>query len=146
MPGAERQAQVRQRDEDEAMQKHDTIVGRVGPEQSKANRASDQEPGRSADERSENARHRRFTQTTLEQDYEGGNREAEGDVGGNGGRQRTQHRGRVGDDSDEDEAPEREPGHGSDPRYERPPDEHAMNEARRPRPAGKISPIVTECA
>ena len=112
---AQDETEVRQDDQDEAVQELYAPIAAVGPEEAGANRMGDAEADRAADERPEHAGDGGFTQAALEQHDERGEDEGEADVGKESNRERKENRGGVGDGGDEEHSRERKPSHGATP-------------------------------
>ena len=119
MLGAEHQAEIRQHDQHEAVEKLDARDRRCRPRTARRRCArAIAEPDRAADERAEDTRDRGFAQAALEQHDQARQDERERDVDGRSERKRMKQRGGVGDDADEQDAGKRKPGHLPTPVYE----------------------------
>ena len=118
--GPNHETEVREHDQDEAVEKRDTPVACVRKEQTRANGPRQEQPNRAADERTQDVRHRRFAEPALEEHDEGGQHQGEADVHGNAQRKRPEQGRRVRHRGDKQDARESKPGHGA-PSSRKPP-------------------------
>ena len=109
------EAEIRQHDQDEAVQELDAPVAAVGPEQAGADGVRDREADGAPDERAEHAGDGRLAQAAFEEDDERGEGERKTDVSGQPDRQWQKDRGGIGDRGDKQHPRERKPSHGETP-------------------------------
>ena len=76
---AEDQAEIRQDDQQEPVEKLDALVGEIGPEQASLDGARDREPADEADERADQPRRRGLAERAFEGHDEAGEHETEED-------------------------------------------------------------------
>src|SRR5215470_10302486 len=77
---ADHEAEVRQHDQNEAVEKLDPAIAGIGPKQPGRDRPRNQQPDRTAKQRAQYAGHSCLAQPHFEQDHETGKREREPDV------------------------------------------------------------------
>src|SRR5258707_14396493 len=109
---AKHETEIRQDDQNEAVEKLDPTIVVVRPEETRRDRASDREADGAAHAGAEHTRDRRLTQAAFEQHDERRQHQREGDVGNGADRQRLKNRSGVRDGGYEQCTSEREPSHG----------------------------------
>src|SRR5262249_10051921 len=99
--GGEDEAQIRQHQQDEAVEEFDAAVAAVGPEEPGADGARDPQADGAADERAQDASDGGVAQATFEQNDQRRENQTEPDVGQRSDRQRMEGGGGIGDRGDE---------------------------------------------
>ena len=118
---AEDEAEVRQRQQDQAVQEDDAAVAEVGPVQRGADRLGRAEADGAADQRPEHVRDGDVLEPDLERDDQDAEDQAEGGFGSGAADEGLELVGGVADGRDEQDTREHEPGHEGLPGTERGP-------------------------
>ena len=118
LPGAHHDAEIREDEQDEAVQEDDAMIGGVGPEERGADGLGEPEADGAADERAEQIGDLRFAQPRFDEHDQRAERRADADIDDEQRMERPQERRGPGDGGNEARASDDMPGHGYDSGYE----------------------------